>query len=584
MVRAADALVKAMESKGVDVIFGIPGGSILPFYDALYDSNIRTILMRHEQQAAHAAEGYARVRGRPGVAVATSGPGATNLVTGIVNAMMDSQPVVAITGQVPREALGTDAFQETDITGILLPVTKYAVIVKEPSKLAQTFIDSYYIAANGRPGPVLIDVPRDVFQADVEPYWKDEPSLIKYASNYLAGHPQEPDPELISRAADILMNADKPVIIAGGGVILSNATEELVKLAEYLMAPVVVTTPGLGSMPSDHPLMLGVIGMHGRIEANLAVMESDTILAVGMRFADRSVGRFDEFQKGRKVIHVDIDASELGKNVTPTVSITGDAKKVLSELYACIISRTARKEARPFVQRLKAIGERFEEFMNNYGEPNRMTSWRALKVIREELPRNAIVTTGVGQHQMWVQLCFKIFEPRTLITSCGLGTMGFGLPAAVGAKAAAPDRTVACIDGDGSFLMTCQSLVPIVQYDIPVICIIFDNRSLGMIRQLQDFFYQKRYKDEHLGLSVKHVEKGIDYVKLAESMGVEGAVAESLDDLRMLVRRAVRSGQAFLIDLPIDKEERVLPMVPPGKWFNQMMTPTGFDVHARIRV
>jgi len=331
MVRAADALVRAMEAKGVDVIFGIPGGSILPLYDAFYDSNIRTILMRHEQQAAHAAEGYARVKGRPGVAVATSGPGATNLVTGIVNAMMDSQPVIAITGQVPREVLGTDAFQETDITGILLPVTKYAVTIKDPSKLAQTFIDSYYIATAGRPGPVLIDIPRDVLQADVELQWKDEPSLIKYALGSVTGQTQEPNPELISKAADILINAEKPVIIAGGGVIISNATEELVKLAEYLMAPVVVTTPGLGSIPSDHPLMLGVIGMHGRIEANLAVIESDTILAVGMRFADRSVGRFDEFQKGRKVIHVDIDASELGKNVTPTVSIVGDAKKVLSQ-------------------------------------------------------------------------------------------------------------------------------------------------------------------------------------------------------------------------------------------------------------
>ena len=580
MVRAADALVRAMEAKGVDVIFGIPGGSILPLYDAFYDSNIRTILMRHEQQAAHAAEGYARVKGRPGVAVATSGPGATNLVTGIVNAMMDSQPVIAITGQVPREVLGTDAFQETDITGILLPVTKYAVTIKDPSKLAQTFIDSYYIATAGRPGPVLIDIPRDVLQADVELQWKDEPSLIKYALGSVTGQTQEPNPELISKAADILINAEKPVIIAGGGVIISNATEELVKLAEYLMAPVVVTTPGLGSIPSDHPLMLGVIGMHGRIEANLAVIESDTILAVGMRFADRSVGRFDEFQKGRKVIHVDIDASELGKNVTPTVSIVGDAKKVLSELYACIISRIARKEARPFVQRLKAIGESFDEFMNNYGEPTRITSWRALKVIREELPRNAIVTTGVGQHQMWVQLCFKVFEPRTLITSCGLGTMGFGLPAAVGAKVAAPDRTVTCIDGDGSFTMTCQSLIPMAQYDIPVICIIFDNRTLGMIRQWQDFFYQKRYKDENLEIYLKRRTKGsVDYVKLAESMGVEGAVAESLDDLRMLVRRAVRTGQALVIDLPIDKEERVLPMVPPGKWLSQMMTPAGFDVH-----
>ncbi|MDW8076445.1 MAG: biosynthetic-type acetolactate synthase large subunit [Nitrososphaerota archaeon] len=579
MVRAADVLVKAMESKGVVAIFGIPGGSILPFYDALYDSNIKTILMRHEQQAAHAAEGYARVKGRPGIAMATSGPGATNLVTGIVNAMMDSQPVIAITGQVPRDSLGTDAFQETDITGILLPVTKYAVTVKDPSKLAQTFVDAYHVAVSGRPGPVLIDVPRDVFQADVEPRWEDKPSLIKYVLNTVTSQAQEPDPELISKAAEILMNAEKPVIIAGGGVIISNATNELVKLAEYLMAPVVVTTPGIGSIPSDHPLMLGVIGMHGRVEANLAVIESDVILAVGMRFADRSVGRFDEFQKGRKVIHIDIDASELGKNVTPTVSIIGDAKKTLAEIYACIASRVARKDARPFIQRLKAIGESFDEFMNNHGEPSKITSWRALKVIREELPRNAIVTTGVGQHQMWVQLCFKVFEPRTLITSCGLGTMGFGLPAALGAKVAAPDRTVACIDGDGSFFMTCQSLAPVVQYNIPIICIIFNNRSLGMIRQLQDFFYQKRYKDEHLGLSRRYVGRSIDYVKLAESIGVEGASAESLDDLRMLLRRAVRSGEAFVIDLPIDREERVLPMVPPGKWLTQMVVPQGFEVH-----
>ncbi|PUA34372.1 MAG: acetolactate synthase, large subunit, biosynthetic type [Candidatus Terraquivivens tikiterensis] len=580
MVRAANVLVKAMESKGVEVIFGIPGGSTLPFYDALYDSSIRTILMRHEQQAAHAAEGYARVKGRPGLVTATSGPGATNLLTGIANAMMDSQPVIAITGQVTRDTLGTDAFQETDITGILLPVTKYAVTVKDPSKLAQAFVDAYHVATAGRPGPVLIDVPRDVFQADVEPQWKDEPSLMRYVLRADVGHVGDPDPGLVSRAAEILMNAEKPVIVAGGGVIISNATEELVRLAEYLMAPVVVTTPGIGSIPSDHPLMLGVIGMHGRVEANLAMIESDTILAVGVRFSDRSVGRFDDLQKDRKIIHVDIDASELGKNVMPTVSILGDAKRVLSEIYACIVSKYARKEARPFVQRLKAIGERFDEFMNNHGEPNRITSWRALKVIREELPRNAIVTTGVGQHQMWVQLCFKVFEPRTLITSCGLGTMGFGLPAAVGAKVAAPERTVACIDGDGSFTMTCQSLIPIAQYDIPVVCIIFDNKALGMIRQWQDIFYQKRYKDECLEICLKRrAGRGIDYVKLAESMGVEGAVAESLDDLRMLVRRAVRSEQALVIDLPIDREEKVLPMVPPGKWLSQMITPPGFEIY-----
>ncbi|MEM2910430.1 MAG: biosynthetic-type acetolactate synthase large subunit [Nitrososphaerota archaeon] len=580
MVRAANALVKAMESKGVDVVFGIPGGATLPFYDALYDSNVRTILMRHEQQAAHAADGYARVKGRPGIVTATSGPGATNLVTGIVNAMMDSQPVIAITGQVTRDSLGTDAFQETDITGILLPVTKYAITVKEPSKLAQTFMDAYHIATAGRPGPVLIDVPRDVFQADVEPYWKDEPSLIKYALSSLARHVHEPDPELISKAAEILMNAEKPVIIAGGGVIISNATNELTKLAEYLMAPVVVTTPGIGSMPSDHPLMLGVIGMHGRIEANMALVESDAILAIGIRFSDRSVGKFDDIQKDRKIIHVDIDASELGKNVAPTVSIVGDAKRTLAELYACITSRYTRKDARPFVQRLKAIGERFEEFMSNHGEPSKITPWRALKVIREELPQNAIVTTGVGQHQMWVQLCFKVFEPRTLLTSCGLGTMGFGLPAAVGAKVAAPDRTVACIDGDGSFAMTCQSLITMAQYDIPVICIIFDNRTLGMIRQWQDLFYQKRYKDECLEIYLRrHAGRSVDYVKLAESMGVEGALAESLDDLRMLIKKAVRSGQALVIDLPIDKEERVLPMVPPGKWLSQMVVPQGFEIH-----
>ncbi len=580
MVRAADALVKAMESKGVEVIFGIPGGSNLTFYDALYDSNIRTILMRHEQQAVHAAEGYARVKGRPGIALATSGPGATNLVTGIVNAMMDSQPVIAITGQVTRDVLGTDAFQETDITGILLPVTKYTVTVKDPSKLAQTFIDAWYIATTGRPGPVLIDVPRDVFQAEVEPQWKNEPSLAKYVLDSQISHVHEPDPELIVRAAEILTNAEKPVIIAGGGVIISNASEELVKLAEYLMAPVVVTTPGLGSIPSDHPLMLGVIGMHGRIEANLAVIESDTILAVGIRFSDRSVGRFDELQRDRKIIHIDIDASEISKNVTPTVGIVGDAKRTLAEIYACVTSRIARKDARPFVQRLKAIGERFDEFMNNHGELSRITPWRALKVIREELPRNAIVATGVGQHQMWVQLYFKVFEPRTLLTSCGLGTMGFGLPAAIGAKIAAPDRAVACIDGDGSFIMTCQSLIPIAQYDIPIICIIFNNRVLGMIRQWQDFFYQKRYKDESLNIYLKkYVSKSVDYVKLAESMGVEGALAESLDDLRMLIRRAVRAGQALVIDLPIDKDERVLPMVPPGKWLSQMIVPQGFDIY-----
>lgn len=579
MVRAAKALVQAMESKGVEVIFGIPGGATLTFYDALYDSNIRTILARHEQQAIHAAEGYARVKGRPGIVTATSGPGSTNLLTGIVNAFLDSQPIVAITGQVARDVMGTDAFQETDIVGIMIPVTKYAVTVKDPSKLPQTFIDAYYIASEGRPGPTLIEVPRDVFAAEIDPIWKDAPSLMKYNLKRLEIARAEPNPELILKAAEILMNAERPVIIAGGGVLISNATNELLKLAEYIMAPILLTTPALSAAPHDHPLVLGVIGMHGRIEANLALMESDVVLAVGTRFSDRSVGRFDDLKSNRKIIHIDIDVSEVGKNVEPDVGIIGDAKKVLSELYMCISSRIGRKEDRAFIKKLKEIGQRFEEYMDNYGERTKVTAWRALKVIRDELPRDAIVTTGVGQHQMWVQLCFKVFEPRSLITSCGLGTMGFGLPAALGAKVAAPDRVVACIDGDGSFLMTCQTLAVMAQYDIPVIAIIFDNRTLGMIRQWQDIFYQKRYKDEYLGLGVKRgSEVFINYSKLAESMGIEGVVAESLDELRLTLRRAVRSNQAIVIDLILDKEERVLPFVPPGKSLLHMIVPEGFTI------
>ncbi|MDJ0270168.1 MAG: biosynthetic-type acetolactate synthase large subunit [Aigarchaeota archaeon] len=570
MARSVDLLIKQMRRKGVDTIFGIPGGANMPFYDALYDADINSYLMRHEQQAAHAAEGYARIKNRPGICSGTSGPGATNLITGLVDASMDSIPVLAITGQVVRAFMGTDAFQEADIVGLTLPHIKYAVTVKDSRRLVQEFVNAYTVAMTGRPGPTLLDIPRDVMQEEIE-----EDDVDVMPEPLFNQRPREPDVHSIMEAAKAISQAEKPVILSGGGVLFSGATQEVLELAEFIGAPIVTTTPGKSSVPETHPLVLGVVGMHGRLEADLAIMESDLVICVGTRLSDRAIGPAQDFERGRKIIHIDIDSSEIGKNVKPTISLNGDAKLVLRELIDYIKHIMAKRPESPLIRRFKEVGEAYDEFMMSQEGNSRMTSWKVISLLNNILPPDTIVTTGVGQHQMWTQLFWKSRTPSSFISSCGLGTMGFGLPAAFGAKAAAPDRTVVNLDGDGSFLMTCQTLACIADYNLPIITIIFDNRTLGMVRQWQDMFYQKRFKD------VDYTDK-TDLVKLSEAFGVEAVRVDSYEELTTVVKRAVRSNTAITIDVPIGREEMVFPMVPPGKWLSEVKLPPGLELHDKV--
>jgi len=569
-MRNVDLLVRQMKRVGVDAIFGIPGGANMPFYDALYDADIQSFLMRHEQQAVHAAEGYARAKGRTGVCSSTSGPGATNLITGLVDAYMDSVPVLAITGQVVRSFMGTDAFQEADIVGMVLPHIKYAITVKDSRRLVQEFVNAYTITMNGRPGPALLDIPRDVMHEEIE---LDGEEILPEPRFYQK--PPEPDMRSVAEAAKLIVEAERPVILSGGGVISSGASKEVLELAEHIAAPIVTTTPGKSSVPETHPLVLGVVGMHGRVEADLAVMDADLVVCVGSRLSDRAVGPAKEFEKHRKIVHIDIDASEFGKNVRPTIALKGDAKQILCELIAYLKHIAAKRPESNMIRRLKEIGAAYDEYMMSEGERPRLTSWRVIALLNKELPPNTIVTTGVGQHQMWVQLFWKSRSPGSFITSGGLGTMGFGLPAAFGAKAAAPDRPVVNLDGDGSFLMTCQTLACIKDYNLPVISVIFDNRALGMVRQWQNMFYQRRFKD------VDYTDT-TDLVKLSEAFGVEAIRVDTYEGISAAVRRAVRNNEAITIDVPTDRDEMVFPMVPPGKWLAEVKLPPGFEVYDKI--
>jgi len=544
----AKALIESLKRQKVDVIFGIPGGAIIPIHDELYDTTeIRHILMRHEQCAAHAADGYARASGRVGVCMATSGPGATNLVTGIANAYMDSSPIVAFTGQVPRPLIGKDAFQETDIVGITTPITKYNFQVQKASEIPRIVKTAFYIASTGRPGPVLVDLPKDTQTETDDIEFDDDIEIRGYRPNY------EPHPLQIERAADLLANAERPVIIAGGGIIFSGASLELVALAELLQAPVSTTLMGKGCIPEDHPLCLGLLGMHGTIASNLTVSEADVLLAVGMRFSDRTTGKVEKFCPDAKIIHIDIDTAEIGKNIQPHVPIVADAKRALKALYKRLIKKFRKKERSAWMSRIKELKQQHEEMSNKSG----LSPPRLLKELRKMLPVDAIITTEVGQNQMWAALYLKAYKPRTFISSGGLGTMGFGFPASLGAKVACPDVPVVDIAGDGSFLMTEQDLASSVTEKIPVIVIIFDNRFLGMVAQWQRLFYDRRYSSIDLG-------KTPDFVKLAEAFGAQGIYAGSLSEFKRAVQTALKSDVTTVIDVPISSEENVFPMVPPG--------------------
>ena len=557
-ISGAAALMVALEKEKVDYIFGLPGGANLPIYDALVDSKIRHVLVRHEQSAAHMADGYARIKRKAGVCFATSGPGATNLVTGIATAYADSSPIIAVTGQVALPMIGKDAFQETDIIGVTNPVTKYAFQPRAANEIPEMVKKSFYIAESGRPGPVLIDIPKDVQQQVTK---MDFPEYIK-----VRGYNPIVDADLseINKAREMILKAEKPMIMAGGGVILSGAFSELQTLAELLSIPVVTTFKGKGAFPENHPLALGPIGMHGHAEANKMVQEADCILAIGARFSDRTVGRFDEFGKDINVIHFDVDPAEIGKNKSVNAAVIGDVKSSLRSLIKLIPKnfKTNEEISKLWLGRKKELVNYYEDSIKDYARD--ITAKKALKKLREILPADGIVTTEVGQCQMWASLHFDVISPGTFFSSTGLGTMGFGFPASIGAKAARDNVPVVDIAGDGSFNMTENSLAVSVLEELPVIVFLLNNQMLGMVAQWQRTFYNRRY-------SGVHQKNCPDYCKLAESYGAQAYSVGSMVELDKALKVAVKSDVATVIDIPIDPDEDVYPFVAPGTGLKDMI-------------
>jgi acetolactate synthase I/II/III large subunit len=554
----AKALMQALEKEGVDIVFGLPGGANLPIYDALVDANLRHILVRHEQSASHMADGYARIKRKAGVCFATSGPGATNIITGIATAYADSSPMIAVTGQVPLAMIGKDAFQETDIIGVANPCTKYAFQPRSAHEIPETVKKAFYIAESGRPGPVLIDVPKDVQQSSAD---MNFPDLIK-----VRGYSPVVDADLsqLGKSVEILLNAERPIIMGGGGVNLSGAFSELQAVAEILMAPVVTTFKGKGSFPENHPLAMGPIGMHGHAEANKMILEADCILAIGARFSDRSVGRYDEFGSGMSIIHMDVDPAEIGKNKSVDVAVIGDVKSSLRTLIKMLSKVIVKKDQdNPWLRRRKELIDHYAETIKDY--PRDLTARKALKKLREILPTNSIATTEVGQCQMWASLHFDVISPGTFFSSTGLGTMGFGFPASIGAKAARPEVPVVDIAGDGSFNMTENSLAVSVLDNLPVIVFLMNNYMLGMVAQWQRTFYNRRY----MGV---HQHNCPDYVKIAQAYNAQGIKAQSLSELEKAIRSALKTEVATVIDIVIDPEEDVYPFVVPGTGLKDMVT------------
>jgi acetolactate synthase-1/2/3 large subunit len=554
------ALMKSLEKEGVKEVFGLPGGANLPMYDELFKSNIRHILARHEQSAAHMADGYGRVSRKPGVCFATSGPGATNLLTGLATAQADSAPMIAVTGQVPVNMIGKDAFQESDIIGMANPCVKYSFQPRDASEIPGVVRKGFYIAATGRPGPVLIDIPKDVQQNEASMTFPEEVKIRGY-------HPwTDPDIVQIEKAIDMLLAAEKPIILAGGGVTISSAFAELQSISELLMIPVVTTFKGKGSFPENHPLSLGPIGMHGHAEANKLMTEADCVLAIGTRFSDRSVGTFEEFEKHLKIIHMDVDPAEIGKNQTTNIAVVGDVQATLRIMVKLLIQKSIKKtEGTTWLKHVKEVKEYWRE--NLKLPKGEMTAAKILRKLREVLPKESITTTEVGQHQMWASLFFDVIHPGTFFSSTGLGTMGWGFPAAIGAKVAKPDVAVVDIAGDGSFSMTENSLATSVLENIPVIVFLVNNFSLGMVAQWQRTFYDRRM----IGVDLKNCP---DYVKLAQSYGAQGIRAQSLDELEKAIKIGLKSNVTTVIDIPIDPEEDVLPFVAPGTPLKDMILPS----------
>ncbi|MCK4249242.1 MAG: biosynthetic-type acetolactate synthase large subunit [Candidatus Omnitrophica bacterium] len=558
-ITGAQMLIKCLENEGVEVIFGYPGGSVIPIYDAIYDSSIRHILVRHEQCAAHAADGYARATGKTGVCMATSGPGGTNLVTGIANAYMDSIPIVAITGQVATGVIGTDAFQEADITGITAPITKHNYLVKNIKELPIIIKEAFFIASTGRPGPVLIDIPVDISKGLIDENIKIKMDLKGYKPTYKGNLKQ------VRQAAVKIFSSKKPVIFAGGGIISSNASSILTKFARETKIPVITTLLGKGCFPEDDELSLKMAGMHGTKYANLAFTNTDLVIAVGVRFDDRITGKLSKFVPNAEIIHIDIDPAEIGKNVKTNIPIVGDAKVVLEDLnneYKKLVSKEGSPDRGDWLNEIKELKKKYPLKYDKDSE--KIKPAYIVEKIYEITKGDAIICTEVGQNQMWAAQFYKYKNPRSFISSGGLGTMGYGLPAAVGAQIGCPNKVVFDIAGDGSIQMNIQELTTAVHNKLPVKIAILNNGYLGMVRQWQELFYNRRYS------SVK-LDGSPDFVKLAEAYGAVGIRIEKKKDVKPAIKKALAVKNTVVMDFVVEPEENVFPMVPAGKPINQMI-------------
>jgi acetolactate synthase-1/2/3 large subunit len=553
----AQVLIECLKEQKVDTIFGYPGGAVLPIYDALFSAEeITHILTAHEQGAAHAADGYARATGQVGVVLVTSGPGATNTVTGIATAYMDSVPMVVFTGQVASPLLGRDSFQEVDITGITMPITKHNYIVKEAEKLPEIIRDAFTIARSGRPGPVVVDIPKDVQTALIDYRPAADNVLARQVRNHPYYKPDETADNLAA-AIEAVNRSSRPVIFAGGGVNIAGAHKELLAFAEKIKAPVCCSLMGMGAFPGTHPYFMGMVGMHGTRYSNYAVSECDILLAVGARFSDRVISKVESFAPKARIVHIDIDPAELSKNVTAHIPVCGDVKEILAKLAA----KAEEKQENGWN---KQVREWMEAYPLRYKGHGPLSPQFVIEKLYELTEGKAIITTEVGQNQMWAAQYYKFSEPRTLITSGGLGTMGFGLGASIGAALGSPGRKVINIAGDGSFKMNSTELATISKYKVPVVQLVLNNHTLGMVRQWQDLFYQGRFSQTTLGPDV-------DFMKLADAYGIKGFRIQANEEAEEILKQALALNEPVVVECDISRDEKVYPIVPPGAAINDLI-------------